>query len=302
MLKKFVNIDNLNTYKKYLPSTKISIYLATIFSILFVFMSISFSEKSGPLAASLILPKTLAETAAVDSDEDGVSDWEERLWGTDPFVKVSNQDGLSDREYINKRKQIAEDAEVGTKIPLNSTGKLTYELLETGLALTSSGSDVDNQKLALELSSAAIKKIQQDTSPALYKKEDLKIVSASKENSDKYINEINSAIKKAQSSGLGKEFPLIHDGVFNQKESSLIKAASYAIVYGNLTKTMLKMSVPETVVSQHLFMINIFSNLENSVSNSIYLNGDPAKGIAFYSRYIKTLSDIQKILLAQKQK
>ena len=49
------------------------------------------------------------EIKELDTDEDGVPDWEEGLWNTDPAKKNSNPEKIADRAYIDKKKQSGQE-------------------------------------------------------------------------------------------------------------------------------------------------------------------------------------------------
>jgi len=44
----------------------------------------------------------------IDNDGDGLLDWEEILWGTDPYRDRSNDEGLSDYEFVKQKKESGE--------------------------------------------------------------------------------------------------------------------------------------------------------------------------------------------------
>ncbi len=104
-------------------------------------------------------------------------------------------------------------------------------------------------------------------------------------------------MEKAKKAGVGQEFPLLHSGIFNKNTEDLIKASKYSSVYSDLIKDLLKIEVAERGVESHLFLLNIFSDLENSTRNAVLINEDPLKGMVIYTRYMKTLSNIQKTLV-----
>jgi len=60
-----------------------------------------------------------------DSDSDGLKDWEEVLWGTDPMKKISNPEKIPDADYIQKKI----DAKEG--LPTQNTNSLTAKALAT---------------------------------------------------------------------------------------------------------------------------------------------------------------------------
>jgi hypothetical protein len=67
-------------------------------------LSVGASRKNKPISPEeLVVATTGTENYHLDSDGDGLKDWEETLWGTDPLNPDSDGDGIYDRESMLKK-------------------------------------------------------------------------------------------------------------------------------------------------------------------------------------------------------
>src|SRR3990172_5996419 len=141
---------------KYLPSKKfivITLIIIGAVGIPLAAINYFFSKKNnkGLVAnmASIMAGKdidqniTLNNLVQKDSDGDGLFDWEEALWGTNPNNKYTNE-GITDSEFIaQKKKELAasEDGQTETQGEenLNETEKFSREFLATVTALKQTG-------------------------------------------------------------------------------------------------------------------------------------------------------------------
>ncbi|MCA9355900.1 hypothetical protein H6790_00620 [Candidatus Nomurabacteria bacterium] len=97
------------TWQKIKPSKKIiKMFLAVLLIVAViivvktgVYKKINFKTKTANLPQGNL---TLSELGENDSDKDGIADWEEILWGTDPEKYDTDDDGVSDGEEIRSEK------------------------------------------------------------------------------------------------------------------------------------------------------------------------------------------------------
>ncbi len=93
-------------FKKYLPSKKFIIVLSSLVVALILIFSFQaatdyLKNKSAvPNNKNLALQTSFKEFMAIDTDKDGLPDWEEALWKTDPKNPDTDGDGTSDGEEV----------------------------------------------------------------------------------------------------------------------------------------------------------------------------------------------------------
>ena len=93
----------------YLPSKKFAKILISVLVIGAVIFFVTKANTSHSLKSSKnTISLTPQEIIEGDRDGDGVRDWEESLWGTNPDAKDTDEDGVGDLEEIEaRRKEIA---------------------------------------------------------------------------------------------------------------------------------------------------------------------------------------------------
>src|ERR1035437_9845115 len=105
---------NKEKYLKYLPSKKFMLIIGAGLVLVVVIFVIFFMSSSGQNfttgnknnTALKVENQTITDLIQKDSDGDGVPDWEEVLWGTDPNKKITFND-TPDATYIaNKKKAL----------------------------------------------------------------------------------------------------------------------------------------------------------------------------------------------------
>ena len=234
-----------------------------------------------------------------DSDGDGVPDWEENLWGTDPTKKISNQGGVEDGVYINKIKAKVENnsASVTTKPTseenLTQTDKFSRELFSTIAALNQNGS-IDQATID-KLSSSLSEQIKNAPARKIYGASEIKIINEdSKEAAKNYNDKIEALYKKYQIKGsaLGvlKE-SIVDENNINvnvlSKLDPIIKQTSM-IINGTA-----KMEVPRELALLHLDLINVLQRLTENLSDIKLFDSDVIVALSAMSQYQKNTDLLQ---------
>jgi hypothetical protein len=287
---------NKEKYLKYLPSKKFAymilgfLILGIIFLVTYFYFSSegSFfsSKEKGKLKTENL---TVNELIQKDTDEDGVFDWEESLWGTDKNNKASF-DGISDLAYIqNKKKElnINEDAKGSSDEGLTETEKFAREFFASFVAMKAAG-DVDTNTIN-NFSNALGEKI---VYPSLIDSYLIKNVKTGSDDSIEsqltYYLEVKTIFEKYSSKGLGDELSEINNVLTSQgaiiKNNKLMDISN---AYQDFAKKTMELSVPKSLIENHLKIVNSANNTGISVTSMAKLSTDPIVGISGLSQYQK---------------
>ena len=164
--------------KKYLPSKKFAIITLSMLLVLGIslFVVKKVSKKKGTLAQNIIATLVGEETTTIqgliekDGDGDGIPDWEEALWGTDPNSKSSHENVLDSDWITQKKKELAEknpaEETASPRENLSETEKFSREFFSTVTALTQNG--VMDQSTINQLGVALAERIQNSTQRKIF--------------------------------------------------------------------------------------------------------------------------------------
>ena len=290
--------------KKYLPSKQFIYSFITIIIVGLIIFGISsyFSRKNhyaspdsnkGLETGKLTLNNLLQK----DTDGDGVMDWEEALWGTDPKNKATF-DGTPDAEYIKKRKDALNinDSSDGTDAKnLTETDKFSQEFFASMVAMKQSG-QVD-QNTIKNVSSALGQRIGDPTIPDQYTNKDLKLSKTDNKNTKvKYYSDLKTLFDKYKTSGLGDELSIvstISSSPNNELDvNTAIKLNSIANAYQDFAQKALNISVPSSLASNQLEIVNSANNTGLAVKNMTQISTDPIVGLSGLSQYKKYSDDL----------
>jgi len=319
VVKKIMNFNN-EKYLKYLPSKKfIIIASGCVVLALIIFMiffmssygenfSITGNEKSNALLK--VKNQTISELIQNDTDNDGIADWEETLWGTDKNKKITFND-TPDATYIeNKKKELKMEQSVSIdETKLTETEKFAREFFTSYSAMKSSG-QIDNETIN-SFSSALGQKITNPTLIDRYTEADIKISNIDDSVlKQKYYMEMKDLFNVYQSKGLGDELDIISIGLSSNPENLVKEQYEKLIIiaeaYQDFAIEIMEMSVPESLVNYHLKIANSSNNTGISVLNMDKIKNDPIVGLSGLSQYqkysddlVKAVEDLENFLLKE---
>lgn len=305
----------------YLPNKKIFfllIFILLIFAGWFVFGK---SEKNGLkyIAKENSVDQSALEVAArktlaVDSDNDGLQDWEEALWKTDPKNSDTDNDGTPDGEEVNldrnplklgpddKISAIPADNSVEAGGLEQNSGSLTdayaKKFLTDYLTLKNQKgtlSEADKENLITSFTENIL------ATPAeaadAYTVSDIR---TSKDNSENATREYSKEVKKIfieEAYGPENELTIFEHLIrsVNNKEANSEDAGklnAISKVYGTAAGKMLLIKVPDSMVNVHIEIINSLNNVKLAIKDMAGLSSDPIKSMAGMKIYQK---EIQRV-------
>jgi len=283
---------------KYLPSKKFSLILLSIIVALGIIYGFSLFKK--PKTISLSNTKTENQASApaflnLDSDNDGLKDWEEALWKTDPQKADSDGDGTVDGEEVRLDRD-------PTKQNINPAGqepsdKIAEEIIAIRDEAQANFEELTvTEKVSRELFAQYImaKKINPTLSTndienivtmalsyvpeinfKIYTRKDI-VINPLKDNETlrNYSNQIGKIILdnvKVPTEGVDT---IISDAANTQNDQTLIEDTKKIferftpLVEKNqkIVADLLKIPVPEIFLTEHLSLLNSFQEIYESLN------------------------------------
>ena len=279
------------------------------------------SEKNARPEGKISVENDVSAKEAPDSDDDGLKDWEEELWGTDPANQDTDGDGATDSEEINAnrdpKKAGPDDAlaqkiksEVEEKIAAaeisGESASLTEKIAEDVFAAYT---EKRSQGLGAEGLTGEIPNFIADNlanAEVLEDKFSSKDVKISKTSDAAAIKSyINSIAKLSREAGAKiKENELITlTNSINKSNSSdnFEKFAEFekiSLAYKDIVSKMLLLETPADYAAIHVSHLNSFNNLAEINLIFSQFMGDPASGLLAVNQYIKETERITSSLSA----
>jgi hypothetical protein len=202
-----------------------------------------------------------------DTDNDGVADWEERLWGLNPEKADSDGDGVSDARYIASKKNEQLQRELGLEgieSNLSESQKLGRSIYTALLAVQSSGAQLsaEDQEAMTDNIAQYIENLA--ISDTLYVREDLTLVEDTQEHSYTYQDRLEGYI--TQYPFETRDLELLTEAVENPDAyRTRINEATQR--YQALEENLAAMEVPFAIGGRHTEFLNSVATLADGLDN-----------------------------------
>jgi hypothetical protein len=299
-----VELEVVFNMKNYLPSKKFKrllilfVILAIIFFIAFNLFSDKNNFSTSKKSSKLELEKlTVGELVKKDSDGDGVLDWEEALWGTDPQNKATFEN-VADATYIkNKRAEIKTETNTDAttdNTKLTETDKFAREFFASYSAMKTSG-QMDDSTIT-NFSTSLGQKIVDPFVFDKYSEKDIKLAKNDEySNQEDYYIAAGNLFEEYKAAGLGDELEIAGGMVSSGKATDLQnenKLIEIATAYQKFSKELVLIPTPKTLSQYQLRILNASNNTGIAVMNMSKMLKDPIVGISGIAEYEKYSNDL----------
>ncbi len=278
--------------KKYLPSKTFMKFFAVIIGIAVIIWLVSLifsrSESYENKNQRDLISEADASIYSIDTDKDGVFDWEEGLWGTDYRKSDSNDDGVSDRDDIDarKRKIQAENNIEESKLDekdLTQTELFARQFIATASLVDQSGGL--SPEALVGFSDSLKKSIEGSTINDPFRLMDLKLSTVS---SVEYKKSLAKAFDPYIKSGIMElEAVYRYSQGLPGAEADVDKLAS---LYADMSNAFLQMPAPHNLAGPHLGLVNNSAKITIALLNIRKLKEDPLAAMLGLKQY-KEYSD-----------
>lgn len=233
------------------------------------------------------------EFPAVDTDLDGLKDWQEVLWSTDKNMVDSDGDGTPDGEEVvagrdpsikgpndglDQTRGVSANAVTSfsssvTNDPDNVTQSISTTLFSSFMAIQGSGEPLDANAEQL-LVDSALAFADPGSIPPKYTIADIKVVDSSAVNLKKYGNDLAEA------------FNAYNATIPSQVTTDLTK-------YANLINSIKNIPVPGTLGLNHVKILNTFNVSYQTYYMMLKYEQDPAKALVAMKSFQESIEIIR---------
>ncbi len=272
--------------KNFLPSKqffkKAGVILTLVIVVLLV-TQVTPSIKSKLQRGNTNRQLSVSELVGQDSNNNGIQDWEETLWGLDP-----KGDGSENKNYIvNKKKQLNNGTlPIEDSASLTNNDKLAREFFAMIISLQQSGNL--NEDAIKNISNSVGANVVAEDIKDIYTKDMLRVQSTTTITVGSYQNAMQKIMRKYSGTDIGDELSFIGQAVAGNDPQVLRVGTSIANSYRSLGKDIMTVSVPSSLATTHLELANNMEKTARSLENMNRLLEDPMSGmtaIVQYKRY-----------------
>jgi len=293
----------MNKFKKYLPSKSFFAVIISIIVLIGLFFGIFFGIKG---IISLFKNKkltadgkqvevTVGEIIQKDSNDNGIADWEEYLWGLDP-----KKSGQENKNFILAKKKALEESGIlvsDETQTLTDNDMLSQEFFATLISLQMTG-DLNTESMNSVAASLG-KNIVAIPIPDVYTNNMLTVENDSTGANTTYHEALVTLINKYNDADIGSELTFVTQGLSNNDPSALYAAATVADAYRTFGEELIQIPVPRSLSAVHLSMANNYEKVGQTINDLAKILSDPLigmKAIISYKNYSDLLaSDLEKI-------
>ena len=270
--------------KKYLPSEKFIIRIVII--IIGITLVLGIYELSRFLINKIkkegrqsIKSLLISDQIEKDSNNNGIPDWEESLWGLDP-----KKNGRENREIILDKKSALSPSQ--KNISVSDNEMLAREFFAVISSLTEEG-NIDNITLE-EINNSVSKTIEPPILPDIFTRDMVNTVEDSNLSREKYIDELRKlTIKYEENEDVGKELIFISQGILNQNKQAMYVARLVANSYKLIARDILLIPTPDIMANISLKIANIYYKMGQSIEGMSETIEDPIAGMQSLLNYKK---------------
>ncbi|MBI3273600.1 MAG: hypothetical protein HYZ69_00495 [Candidatus Colwellbacteria bacterium] len=257
-----------------------------------------------------------------DTDGDGLKDWEEVLWHTDPNNPDTDGDGTKDNDEILAKRDPtkagpSDELDALTKIddpgssmekgkqeeqPNTLTNQLARDFSDAYLRRKFSGSGaIDQNDLSKLLFSDLTEKLTKkntDSPKVFFTASDFQIISDSSPTAlRRYFNTIGKIFSRPRGVPNQNELQFTFDAISGKDGKNFEELFVYRDSYRAIVEDMKAVAVPEIMMPSHVYIANSFWRLSIIAERMSSFEKDPVAGIATLNDY---LIEAQRSLLPLK--
>lgn len=231
----------------------------------------------------------------LDSDGDGLRDWEEVLWKTDPFSVDTDGDGTNDGDEVAAQRDptIKGPADILDKGHTeNSTNKISEAIIDSYLK-TDGKTTLDSKDVVNEI----LKNTYIATKSVTYTKEDLKKTTNSLSDIKEYGNSVARAFSAIQPTSQN-ELTVFAYALRTNDEYSIRNLDPIIKNYKEILSGLLLVKTPSELSAKHLELVNSMNKVIGDIEGMRLLFSDTTIAVSAISNYQTDLTSFEKNLRA----
>lgn len=237
-----------------------------------------------------------------DTDGDGLKDWQEVVYGTDPENAQSVQAGMSDSEALEnglikpRFESNTEEATLSNDVPgINAlpntlTDKFARSLL--GNYLLERGGTPPSAEEMQAFVESAVKEVTEDTVSRAYNAQDVSIRGRGPEAKASYEEAVWRVFLNNPIDAKKDTLDHFSDMVTKDDTASAAEVKKHAQAYTSIGKGLIALTVPEEIASSHLRLANAFARMGSVVQDLASFPTDPIRSLIATKLYLPSQKEL----------
>jgi hypothetical protein len=293
--------------KRWLPSRRFVVVLATLLvlgsvgGVFFHYRNTNATASPEPREAELGVVTRPIEI--LDSDGDGLKDWEEVLWQTDPNNPDSDGDGTADGDEVREGRNptlpgpddllttgVSQTAGAGisggNEPDLSETERFSRSIFSQYIEAGGQGAVITSESAARLIIPGLLELQQSDAvkTSRVYAWDDVNTVPETDTSLKAYGNTIGNTFKGRATEGNNEVLALVR---FAQTgDPAAIGSLEQVIAtYSSRIETLQTVPVPESLVGTHVTLLNALSDIHDGLIGFSKLASDPIQTLLTINRY-----------------
>ena len=249
--------------------------------------------------AVVIAPRS-AGAAALDSDSDGLPDWQEELYGTDIHSVDSDSDGVGDKEELAMKANPTEYGSTPTEPLANyraPAGLSPTEAMARELFAEYNSKKVDGTYSTKDQQQTIENLIERHVEPVraskVYGVSDIKLKSGVAD--EVYAGALIGVLRESESVEV---YELVHfaHAVGNHDFNGTPELIADAALYRAIVTKLGTIEVPPHVATEHIALMQAISNLADAVQYLGTWSGDPLMALSYVDHFTATEKKMNVVL------
>lgn len=292
------------------PKT-IRVVVALFISFSFIAAGYYFSSPLRTSIANATSTEEILKAAAVkDTDSDGLPDWQEALYGTNPENPHSVDASLTDSEAVAqgkvepkfKTEDPLPEAVSSDRIPgdVPASGSLTERFAKeffSKFVLSKNMGNVTDADKETFVAGAVASIVAETATKTVFSEKDVVAGTVSGPEALQTYGTASDAAQRKPSATLEKdELSYLLDYMNTNDEDALKKVALIGEAYHDTAYALIKVSAPPELRSSHLKLANTLEQISVAVSNMAAVKSDPVLSLVGLGQYSVAAVQLQDVL------
>jgi|CXWL01.1.fsa_nt_gi hypothetical protein len=236
-----------------------------------------------------------------DTDNDGLKDWQEEIYGTDPENPESVKNGLSDGEALAQgliRPRFESDVPeitLSTDVPgINAAPGTKNDIFAQTLLveyLSKRDGSPPTQEEINQYIETAVSKVLEPETPE-YGAQDISIQGRGSVVAEQYVSNMGQVFSTNLSSLEGDALEYFFNLVVKDDASANTEIKNYAKAYTAVAKGLIALSTPEETAVEHLALANAFARMGKISSDMSLFTVEPMRGLIALHKYLPAQKEL----------